>query len=614
MLTIRANRTGAHTILMIAFAVAMPSTAGSVFATEISRPEPPPLPEATSVAAVSSHADEEPLHLQIDELIDATIKESQRAAASTASDPEFVRRVYLDLIGRVPDVNETRQFLAQTAQQDDSRTKLIDRLLASPEHVRRMQYVLDELIMERRGGSNVPDKDWRAWLRQAIAENRSWAWIAEQVLAADGAEDATRAPSKFYLDRNFASEVVTRDVGRVFLGVDLECAQCHDHPNIDSYLQRHYYGINAFLSRSYLFTDAKSKKKMLGEKAEGEVKFTSVFTDEEGGTAPRLLDLPPVADPEGMTGEYVSKPDKKTRGVPKYSRRGQLARQMIAPQNLDFRRNIANRIWALMTGRGLVEPLDVAHTDNPALHPALLDLLARGLLNHDDDLRWLMREIALSNTYQRSSQPVHSETEPTTLAVKASTDAPSSDEAGAETTPEADEFLTARIKPLSPEQLAWSVMQVLGVTERTLAAKQAELKQKDDKNKGADVDDPAWQEQVLREALKSNIDQFVAQFAGQGGQKTGFDATANQALFLINGPLVQGWLEPTGGSLTERLVKIEDNSMLADDLYMSVLGRQPEQTEVAEVSDVLNTSGDRTLAVKDLTWALLASAEFRFNH
>ncbi|MHC4880505.1 MAG: hypothetical protein ACYTGL_28980, partial [Planctomycetota bacterium] len=180
--------------------------------------------------------------------------------------------------------------------------------------------------------------------------------------------------------------------------------------------------------------------------------------------------------------------------------------------------------------------------------------------------------------------------------------------------PPADEFLTARIKPLSPEQLAWSVMQVLGVTEKTLVAKQAELKKKDDKNKAADGDDPAWQEQVLREALKSNVDQFVAQFAGQGGQKTGFDATANQALFLINGPLVQGWLESTNGSLTERLVDIENNNLLADELYMSVLGRQPEQTEVTEVAAVLNEAGDRTLAVKDLTWALLASAEFRFNH
>lgn len=596
--------------------------AGQVaFADTPARPEAPPLPEAAeAVAANEKSHNLSPLHPQIDALVDASLAASGIPAAGPASDSEFVRRVCLDLIGRVPGVEETREFLAEADSDGGARTRLIDRLLASPEHVRRMQYVLDEMIMERRGGANVPDAEWQAWLRKAVTDNRSWSWIAEQVLSADGAEDANRPPSKFYLDRNFASEVVTRDVGRVFLGVDLECAQCHDHPNIDAYLQRHYYGINAFLSRSYLFTDSKSKKKMLGEKAEGEVKFTSVFTDEEGGTAPRLLDLPPIADPEGTAGEYVAKPDKKTRGVPRYSRRQQLARQMTSPGNLDFRRNIVNRIWALMTGRGLVEPLDVTHFDNPAAHPELLNLMAERLRDSNDDLRWLIREIALSNAYQRSSSPVEEATSVAADAqvVQASLDdsaATSDDDGGSKPSAGAD-FRAARIKPLSSEQLAWSVMQVLGVTDRTLAAKQAELakKKKDADSESVNGDDPVWQEQVLREALKSNVDQFAAQFAGQGGQKTGFDATAIQALFLINGPLVQGWLEPTGGSLTERLLKIEDNGQLTDELFLSTLCRQPDEDESAQFQSVLGEAGDRTQAVKDLTWALLASAEFRFNH
>ena len=585
----------------------------AAFADAPGRPDVPPLPEPATV----KQQDLPLLHPQIDALVDASLAASGVSAAEPASDGEFVRRIYLDLIGRVPGVDETREFLVDAAANTDARTQLIDRLLASPEHVRRMQYVLDEMIMERRGGANVPDAEWKAWLRQSVADNRSWSWIANEILSADGAETEKRPPAKFYLDRDFASEVVTRDVGRVFLGVDLECAQCHDHPNIETYLQRHYYGINAFLSRSYVFTDAKSKKKMLGEKAEGEVKFTSVFTSEEGGTAPRLLDLPPIADPEGTAGEYVAKPDKTTRGVPKYSRRQQLAEQMTAPENLDFRRNIANRIWALMAGRGLVEPLDVRHAGNPAAHPELLSLLAERLRDSGDDLRWLMREIALSNAYQRSSSPIEVEASDAADAqvVQASLDeaAETSDEGSSEPAAVAD-FQAARIKPLSPEQLAWSVMQVLGVTDRTLAAKQAELAKKDGDAGAKKADDPVWQEQMLGEALKSNVDQFAAQFAGQGGQKTGFDATANQALFLINGSLVQGWLEPISGSLTERLLKIEDNGQLADELFLCVLGRQPNAEEAAEFQSVLGGADDRTQAVKDLIWALLASAEFRFNH
>ena len=130
----------------------------------------------------------------------------------------------------------------------------------------------------------------------------------------------------------------------------------------------------------------------------------------------------------------------------------------------------------------------------------------------------------------------------------------------------------------------------------------------------SDVEDPVWREQVLSEALKANVDQFAAHFAGQGGQKTGFDATAKQALFLINGPLVQSWLEPAGGSLTERLLQIKADHELASELYLAVLGRQPDAVEAEEVSVLLREAEDRTLAVKDLTWALLASAEFRFNH
>ena len=162
----------------------------------------------------------------------------------------------------------------------------------------------------------------------------------------------------------------------MFLGVDLECAQCHDHPCIDDYLQRHYYGLSAFLKRSYLFTDPKTKQKVLGEKAEGDVKFTSVFTSEEGQTDPRVLNLPGIPDPEPAKELYIAKPSSQVRGVPTYSRRLQLAKAMVAADNADFRRNIVNRLWALMIGRGLVEPLDIRHSDNPPSHPEVLELLA----------------------------------------------------------------------------------------------------------------------------------------------------------------------------------------------------------------------------------------------
>lgn len=452
-----------------------------------------------------------------------------------------------------------------------------------------MQYVLDEMIMERRTGANVPDAEWRNWLRKSIRENRRWDSIVGDILGADGADDAKRPAAKFYLDRNFDVDQVTRDVGRIFLGVDLECAQCHDHPNIDGYLQRHYYGISAFLKRSYLFTDPKSKKKMLGEKAEGDVKFTSVFTSVEGMTNPRLLDLPQIPDPDGVEKAYLVKPESKKRGVPKYSRRLQLPKSMISDENADFRRNIVNRLWAVMMGRGLVEPLDVRHADNPPTHPKVLDLIADEFRAQNYDVRWLLRELALTKTYQRRRETGASDKTDITYA-------------------------TAHLKALSPEQLAWSVMDVTGESARVFGIKTTELLKKDPKGGEAKAADPLWKEEAVHDALKADVDRFVATFAGQGGQKTGFDSTADQALFLLNGTLIEKWLTPANGNLTDRLQKLEAPAAFAEELYISVLGRAPEQEEIAAVSSYLDEVGDRKAAAQELSWALITSAEFRFNH
>ena len=543
------------------------------------RPDPPPLP-----------TDRTALHERIDQLIEAAHPEFRQLDAGRSSDAEFFRRIHLDLAGTIPSGKETRAFLADTTPTDVKRERVIDRLLESPRHSRRMQYVFDVMLIERRTGAVVPPADWQEYLRQSFLENRPWNELAQEILSADGADPKQRAAARFYLDRPFNVDQVTRDVGRVFLGVDLECAQCHDHPLIDGYLQRHYYGISAFLNRSYLFTDSKTKKQMLGEKAEGDVKFTSVFTQEESGTAPRLLDLAAIPDPEGTAKAYLVKPDKKSRGIPQYSRRLQLARAMIADDNIDFRRNIVNRLWAVMMGRGLVEPLDVRHADNPATHPEVLELLADEFLRQRYNIRWLLRELALTKAYQRGGAPA----KPNDAAAQA--------------------YAVALLKPLTPEQLAWSLMQATDVVDRTLEKQQAELLKKEPESGKAKIQDPAWQEAAVNGQLKSSVAEFVKQFAGQGGQKTKFETTPDQALFLINGPVLRGWLVPTNGNLTERLQKLEDSAAVAEELYICILGRRPSDDEAAEIAGYLESVEDRSAAAQELAWALLSSAEFRFNH
>ncbi len=546
---------------------------------------------ATLCTPVASAAQPTPLHRRLDAAIKAADAKFPEIASPKSTDAEFFRRLHLDLLGTIPSADTSRAILSRPDTQPLDRLALIDQMLAHPKHARRLQSVFDTILMERRTSANIPVDQWREYLRQSFLKNKPWDQLALEILSADGSDPKLRPAARFYLDRNFDVDQVTRDIGRVFLGVDLECAQCHDHPMFDDYLQRHYYGLTAFLKRSSIYREPKTKSMMLAEKAEGVVSFTSVFTNESGKTSPRVLNLPDIVDPAWATKVYIVPPKKNARSIPAYSRFQQLGRAMTSAENVAFRRNIVNRLWALMMGRGLVEPLDLHHTANPPSHPKVLDLLADEFLKHRYDVRWLIRELALSDTYQRSSVVGDGDHE---LAVR--------------------QYAVGLLKPLTPEQLAWSAMEATGVTERTMVGLEAALVKSDPKFGPGRKQHPLWREEALDKALKASVDQFVAKFASQGGQKTTFDATADQSLFLLNGTLLQQWLIPHGNNLTARLAKLQDPRELAEELYSSVLTRRPTSAEAEDIAAYLSESQSRDTGIQDLVWALLTSAEFRFNH
>ena len=532
-----------------------------------------------------------PLHQRIDGLIGRRKANSEAVAVGLATDSEFIRRTYLDLYGTIPSVEVTRQFLADSRSAVEKRGELIDRLLSSPQHARRLAFHFDEMLMERRPDKHVTSDEWHQYLRQSFLKNKPLDRLFLEILSADGTVGELRPAAKFFLDRNLDVDVLTRDIGRVFLGVDLECAQCHNHPNIDDYFQRHYHGLSAFFRRSYLFNDPKTKKSFIGEKAEGDVTFTSVFTNEKAKTSPRILDLPEIVDPKGTEKAYIVKPAGKARGIPVYSRRQQLAWQMLNAANVDFRRNLANRVWALMMGRGIVEPLDMRHAANPPSHPKVLDLLANELLATKYDLRKMLRELVLTETYQRSSR-LESENSP----------------------PADKEFAVGLLKPLSPEQLACSVMEATGLTRIRRGEVKAALLKSDPKFGLGRIQHPLWQEESLHAAVKVEATQFVQAFAFQGARPAGFESSAKQALFLMNGPLITKWLTPSGDNLIGRIQQLKDTKQVAEELYLGVFTRLPSDTEVAEIQNYLNESPDRTSALQEIAWAMLTSAEFRFNH
>ncbi len=535
-----------------------------------------------------------PLHQQIDELINQRLNEREITPAGKCSDAEFMRRVYLDFTGIIPTADQARAFLDDSAP--DKRQRLIDALLASPDYAIHMARVFDVMLMERRiptiSSYDVPAPIWQTYLTQVFAENRPWDQIVRDILGSDGAEGPHAPGVKFYLVRDVSPHQLTRDVGRLFLGMDLQCAQCHDDPHIESYRQADYFGIYAFLERAKSFRDTKNNKSLVGETATGKTTFVSVFTAASGETYPQLPGgqmIPDLAVEKDQ--EYVVKPGPTERGVPTYSRRMKLAEELPRSQTQGFTRNIVNRIWALMLGRGIVHPLDLHHADNPPSHPELLQTLEQWFVEHHFDIQALLREIALSEVYQRSSE-----------LPEGATDVP------------ADAYAVAQLRGLSAEQLSWSLLRAVGRVEQfsPSAAEQKSATQ-------AENIPPAWQQRLNRlQSLERQARTLITVFAGLPGQADGeFQPVVDQALYLLNNPTMLPLIQGAPSTLLNRLVEITEWKPLAEELYLSVLSRRPSVEEAEAAGERIRSAGTpdkRREAITALIWGLLLTSEFRLNH
>ncbi|RIK77600.1 MAG: hypothetical protein DCC67_12500 [Planctomycetota bacterium] len=363
-------------------------------AADVLRAETPATP-ATPAAA-------QPLHAQIDGLIDQAMPVAE---APIVDDAAFLRRASLDLIGVPPSLEEIHSFLAET--NPDKRIAVVDRLLQHPRYAWHMAEVFDVMFMERRPSVHVAADQWRQYLVKAFRENKPYNQLAKEILSADGGEAPPRAAAKFYLDRLVDPHLLTRDVGRIFFGRDLQCAQCHDHPLVSDYHQADYHGLLACFSSSSLFTaPAPDGKAYVADKAGADSVYESVFVAGKHRIGPKLPGAPEMQEPMLYPDEqYAAPPAEGVRPQPTFSRRAKLAEAATDGTNRAFNENIANRLWAHMMGRGLVEPVDRHHADNPPANPPLMKLLGEALAASGFDIRAFLRELALTRAYQRSIEP-----------------------------------------------------------------------------------------------------------------------------------------------------------------------------------------------------------------
>ena len=527
-----------------------------------------------------ARAADESLHTAIDRLIDAKVGDTPKAPA--ADDAEFLRRVMLDLAGRIPTSAETTRFLDDKAS--NKRDVLIDSLLAGEDYPRRMQELFHAMLMERRG----EHAEWTKFLRHAFANNLPWDQVARAMLAPDSGDENLRGAAYFLtarLTKEGAMAAVdvpglTRDVGRLLAGVDLGCAQCHDHVSIDDYKQVDFQGLHMIFenmqSRRGGDFPAVTERVMQKDK-----EFQSVFTMDPRTTGLRIPgagDVPIRTFPKGE--EYSVAPDRKakTPGMLKFSPLKELARGLAAKGNPLFARNIVNRLWFVMMGRGLVEPLDLFHSANPPTHPELLERLATEFVAHEFDIKWLLGQLARTGCYQRSSRLP-----------------------GKGPLPDAKTYAVANQKRLSAEQFFWSTMIATGEIAR--------LKQKP----GVGL------EQLVSEtkSLAAMQKQFLKTFSNPPREpEVDFAPTVKGALYLMHDEKVLELLKPRSGNLVERLATDADAKKTAEALFLAVVSRRPSDSDHEAVGRFLEKKDGaaRAEAIGQLAWALLTSTEFCVNH
>jgi hypothetical protein len=313
----------------------------------------------------------------IDPLVFGKLRKLHILPSELADDAEYLRRVYLDIIGTLPTAAEARRFLSE--QRPDRRARLVDELLQRPEFADYWALKWADLLrVDRQVLGRKDAYAYYKWIRDSLAANKPLDQFARELLTAEGPL-SQEGPANFYKVARKPGEAAST-LSQVFLGVRIACAECHHHP-FDHWSQTDYYGMQAFFTQVGLKNTAANEMVVVGPDQ-------------------------PTRHPR--TGEVIQAHvlgAAMTATVPPGDRRLLLAAWLTAPENPWFARNLANRTWAHFLGRGLVEPVDDVRATNPPTNPELLDQLARHLVESHYDFKQFIRTITASRIYQLSSRP-----------------------------------------------------------------------------------------------------------------------------------------------------------------------------------------------------------------
>ncbi len=522
-----------------------------------------------------------PLREVIDAELGQVWSREKITPAGPCDDATFLRRVSLDVCGLIPTADEAKSFLDDTST--DKRAALVERLLNHPRYGVHQADVWDMLYFGRNPpGYEARDREgFQRWLRDAFTQNMHYDELARQLLKAEG-NTAEQGAAMYLVQYDRHPEDAAMAVSQTFLGVQLQCARCHDHPH-ESWTQLDFYGMAAFFSRLQMVKAGKTKvdekdleKIYVGELNTGEVKFTGPAKDAKPGQTgeavkPKFLLTTALEEPD-LSSEIKEEkrlPDGSPPPAPKFSRKDKLAEWITSPENPYFARAVSNRIWAQFMGRGLVHPIDNMSESNPASHPELLDSISKELIAHQFDVKWLIREILSSRAYQLASTGEVADAMP-------------------------QWFERARTRPLSAEELleSWRVATRYDV----IAAR------KPNENRGR---------------FYGVTFDYIRNYFGEPNNGVGdFQGGLHEHLYLNNGELGRLMSSEKGGLLDEIMTAPDDWPTRVDQLYLAVLSRRPSEQERERFAEFCHVpeKNQQPERLREALWVLMTCSEFRFNH
>ena len=496
----------------------------------------------------------------VDERVTEVWQDNEITSSEVASDSEWLRRVYLDIVGHIPGANDVIAFLKD--RRPEKRAEAIDRLLDDSDYIRHSTTVWSNLLVGRGTRRKVNRGSLEKFLRESFARNRPWNEVVGELVAARGRNDENGAANFLLAHLNNDATPATAITARLFLGTQVQCTQCHNHPFNDS-RQEQFHGLSAFFKSTRA---AAVRGSEAFELISGSPDGVAYYEDRQG-----VLHMAPA----GLAGQRVD-----LEGVE--HPRAELARLMTRGSDPRLARAMVNRTWARLLGHGFTTQVDDMGPHNPPSHPEVLDRLAREFVASGFDVKQLVRWICNTRAYGLTSR----------MTAANSIDDPA--------TGRPPLFSRAYAKPMSVEQLYDSL----------LVATQADRITASDWESVA-ANRRRWQSQ------------FVYSFeTDENDEAVNFDGTITQAMMMMNGPLIREALSQQPGSYFHQVVHTRGSDVdRVKRLCLSALGRFPSSAEMKAIGEMLPlrptaqarqtpASGPLAEGLQDVFWAYLNSSEF----